>query len=99
MSNINSNDSIKITAISSLNYPFNKTEHKQVLTNGKIIAASKSTQVVIGDRVKSTDNTNSNLDDVSFLIMVLAFNKNNQKKEANEMVLPKKFMFNMLEYF
>ena len=86
MSEVNPNDSLKITAISSLNYPVKKNEHKSTVISGKTIAASKSTQVVQGDRVKSTDNSNTNLEDVSYLIMVLSFDRNNHKHDSNEMV-------------
>ena len=89
MSEVKQNDSLKITATSALNYPARRIDQIQTANNtssGKIVASSKSTQIILGDRVKSTDNTNSSTEDVSYLIMVLAYEKNNQNKDSNEMV-------------
>lgn len=94
---LNRNESIVLTTISSLNYQLNHSTNttNQLLTyNGvKTVASSKSTQVVQGDRINNNNTTTAttndsnlnNQEDITYLIMVLAFDSSKEEKDSNEM--------------
>lgn len=86
---LNQNQLIKITTVNALNYYELLNDKKDrvcasTANSNRIIAVSKSTQVVLGDRVKCSDPSGSlNQDEVSYLVMVLAFG---QKTDSDQMV-------------
>lgn len=86
LSALNQKQLIKIRAVSALNYPNTTFKQEQQIDSNKIVAYSKSSQVILGDRVKFNDNI-VNIEDISYLVMVLAFdNRNKQNQDYDTMV-------------